>query len=41
MTYKIKTIDSIDTIDWNTIEKAYIDKYKWIENCITFDCYAI
>ncbi|MBR4282688.1 MAG: hypothetical protein IKT35_03130 [Clostridia bacterium] len=40
MIYKVKTVDSIDAINWDTIEKAPIDKYKWIENCITFDCYA-
>ena len=40
MVYKIKTVDNINAIDWNSVEKAHIDKYKWLEESVRFDAYA-
>lgn len=31
-TYRIKTVSSIDAIDWEQVGKAFVDTYLWLDN---------
>ena len=31
-TYRIKTVSSVETIDWEQVGKAFVDTYLWLDN---------
>lgn len=37
--YKIKTFDSVDAIDWNSVTAASVNNYKWVE-CEKYETFA-
>ncbi len=37
--YKIKTFDSIDTVDWDSVTAAAVNTYKWVE-CEKYETFA-
>jgi len=37
--YKIKTFDTVDAVDWDSVTAASVNTYKWVE-CDTYETYA-
>lgn len=37
--YRIKTFDSLDAVDWDSVSAAAVNTYKWVE-CDTYETYA-
>ena len=37
--YRIKTFDSVDAVDWDSVTAASVNNYKWVD-CNTFETYA-
>lgn len=37
--YRIKTFDTVDAVDWDSVTAASVNNYKWVE-CDTYETYA-